>query len=116
MGRHDILMAIKVKTVRAMGENLNECLREAVIQLIGLNCANEHRSSPVFLTNLVGRHFVLYLEQENKDSDIVLIVVKFKSISHALSLCVRVYSRNAITCDWGRPQTPDNSKPGRSTG
>eukprot|EP01038_Epipyxis_sp_PR26KG_P017685 gene17685-24628_t len=109
MRRRDILMAIEVKTVSAMGGNLNECLREAVIQLVGLNCANIQRSPPVLLTNLVGRHFVLYLEQENKDSDIMLKVVKFKSISHALSRCVQIYSRNAITCDWGRSQSPDNS-------
>eukprot|EP01038_Epipyxis_sp_PR26KG_P015961 gene15961-21660_t len=109
MRRRDILMAIEVKTVSDMEANLNECLREAVIQLIGLNCANAHRSPPVFITNLVGGHFVLYLEQVNKDTDIMLKVVKFMSISQALALCVRVYSRNAITCDWGRLQTPDSN-------
>jgi hypothetical protein len=45
-------------------EGINQALREAVLQLVGLDAANEYRSPPLILSNLVSVNYVLYFVRE----------------------------------------------------
>lgn len=96
---------IEVKTAKGMSPNGSKS--EAMVQLIGLNAASDHRSPPVILTNLARTHSVFYLELEEPSP------VKYKiheqhcssfaaAVHFALSICDSAQSQ-----DFSRPPTPD---------
>jgi hypothetical protein len=100
---------IEVKTVDAMEKNVNECLREAVIQLVGLNASNAYRSPSVLLTNLTRRSFVLYLDADD-ERNVALRVLKFSEFHQALFFCNSLCGREPLTANWGKPPTPEGSR------
>jgi len=100
---------IEVKTVEAMKNNINECLREALIQLIGLNVNNTYRSPSVILTNLIRRHFVLLLDLDDEER-IFLRILRFSAFHQALFFCNSLCDREPVTANWGRAPTPEGSR------
>jgi len=64
LGRSHVNFAVEVKTVKGMDAQAdeNQALREAFLQLIGLNVGNCYKSPAVVLTNLNAKHYVLYLK------------------------------------------------------
>ena len=86
-GRTMTRYCIEVKTVEGMGDK-NKCLREAFLQLIGLNAYNPYKSPAVILTNLVKLHYVLYLTLESNEDGVPLKyklnIHLFSAFAHAL--------------------------------
>ena len=64
-GRTTTRYCIEVKTAEEMRRDINECLREAFLQLIGLNAYNPSESPAVVLTDLTKLHYVLFLTKES---------------------------------------------------
>jgi hypothetical protein len=110
--RHQVLMAIEVKTQAAMNLSSTGCEREAVLQLIGLNIANTAHTPPVVLTNLVGTHRVYFLEYQGTADDPAGYVVK-RTTCHCLCCAIHlasdIASRRCISADFARAPTPDVS-------
>ena len=81
---------IEVKTKSALSTvaGVNGCLREAFLQLIGLNACNPYKSPAVILTDLVDSHHVLYLTRQSNTRSVPcqynLSIHKFSKFSHAL--------------------------------
>ena len=72
ISRSEVLYAFEVKTVSAMESvsDLNCCLREALLQLVGLNAYNADTSPAVILTNLNKKHYVLYIDWPQEQPDV----------------------------------------------
>jgi hypothetical protein len=100
---------IEVKTSAAMDKNINECLREALIQLVGLNVNNAYRSPSVLLTNLTRRHFVLHLDADG-EGNVHFKALKFSSFHQALHLCHTLCRRVPLTANWGKAPTPEGTR------
>lgn len=122
MGRADVVVLIPdtdliirqnvcvVVEVKPEGFQVQPGLREAFIQLIGMNVANEHRSCSVILTNLAHTHFVLYLECHNSITQhFKLVVKKYTAFNQALWMAMSLANRPCITKHFGAPPTPESS-------
>ncbi len=108
--KNSVKFAIEVKTVVAMktDDGLKCCLREAFLQLLGLNCQNHCNSPPVLLTDLRNRNYVLYLEFV--ELKYKLRVQSLTSFSLALSfISVNLFARKSQTKDLFRSNTPQIS-------
>lgn len=96
--------------VKPEGFNLKEGLREALLQLIGLNVANETHSPLVLLTNLALSHYVLYLECDNEIKQLFrLVVKKYTAFNQALWKATSLKGRECITKHFGAAATPLSS-------
>ena len=111
VSRVNVRYCIEVKTVKSMTNDgdINRSLREAVLQLIGMNVNNDYASPSVILTNLNGKHFVLYLSMGPDDPHTILKfnlnIRKFSSFHQALFFADQV-PRNYYSRDFGSPATP----------
>jgi hypothetical protein len=108
ISRQTVCVAVEVKPE---GFHVNEGLREAFLQLIGLNVANEIRSSSVILTNLAQTHFVLYLECDQSINPLrfKLVVKKYTAFNQALWMAMSLKNRPCITKHFGAAPTPESS-------
>ena len=111
-GREHVLFVLEVKTIDGFSDD-SLCLREAALQLIGLNVANIYVSPPVVLTNLNGKHYVLYIDRGADHETCLKFTMKihkFTLLAEALHY-VREYliPRSCVTKDFGRGLTPDTS-------
>jgi hypothetical protein len=100
ISRQTVCVAVEVKPE---GFHVRDGLREAFLQLIGLNVANEIRSSSVILTNLAQTHFVLYLECVESISPLrfKLVVKKYTAFNQALWMAMSLKNRPCITKHFG---------------
>ena len=68
--RHNnmVKFAIELKTVKGYRQqSTTGCMREAQLQLVGLNAFNTHSSPPVLLSNLAKTHQeVVYLDKDEE--------------------------------------------------
>jgi hypothetical protein len=109
--KFQVRVAIEIKTVNQMNKT-DACLREAAVQLVGLNTENIERTPPVLLTNLCGRHFVLYLSMlPNPDVHLVfkIHIIQFDTFEQALEFSLRRGDLPPITSYFGRKPTPPAS-------
>lgn len=108
VSRMSVLVAIEVKI---SGFNEDEGLREAFLQLIGLNTANAHRSPVVILTNLANIHYVIFLEAIGfPNIKYTLRIEGFSQFSLALSRALELSQRECFTKHFGGPPTPQASQ------
>ena len=107
ISRQTVCVAVEVKPE---GFNVREGLREAFLQLIGLNVANEIRSSSVILTNLAQTHFVLYLECVDPIKlRFKLVVKKYTAFNQALWMAMSLKDLPCRTKHFGAAPTPHSS-------
>lgn len=105
--RMNTIIAIEVKPV---GFNEEVSLREAFLQLIGLNVANPVRSPPVILTNLAGIHYVLKLQiVDGERLQYDLLLKKFSSFNQALQFSYSFKEEGSITKHFGAAPTPERN-------
>jgi hypothetical protein len=99
LNRKSAKFAIEVKTVEGMKDD-NICLREAFLQLVGLNADNSRSSPSVILTSLVKKHYVLFFESKTVNDRIKydLKIYKFKVFEQALGYAkTHLYDRGSVT-------------------
>lgn len=105
--RQTTSIAIEIKPD---GFNVKEALREAFLQLIGLNVANEIRSPCVILTNLAHTHYVLYLVCVDPIKlRFELVLKQYKAFNQALWMAVSLTDRECVTKHFGAAPTPQSS-------
>jgi len=107
------LYAFEVKTVSAMESvsDLNCCLREALLQMVGLNAYNTDTSPAVILTNLSGKHYVLYIDwphEQPADEEVnyILQIVHAKTLHGAIDFAENLATRKCGTRDFARGCSP----------
>jgi hypothetical protein len=85
-------------------------LREAFYQLLGGNIANSYHSPPVFLTNLQGGYFVMFITLENNQNEVSryhLNIFNFLSFDDAVNyLESSTHIMSSCTYDFLRKPTP----------
>jgi hypothetical protein len=108
ISRQTTVTAIEVKPI---GFHVSEGLREAALQLIGLNVDNDTISASVLLTNLAKTHFVLYLEAVDVSKQKFKLVVKqYSAFCDAIAMVDTLKDRPCITKHFGSPPTPESSE------
>jgi len=96
--------------VKPDGFNVKEALREAFLQLIGLNVANEIRSPCVLLTNLAQTHYVMYLVCVDPYKLRYKLELRYyKSFNQALWMAASLTDRECVTKHFGAAPTPQSS-------
>ena len=113
--RTNCICCVEVKRKQDMKtpSDVNKCLREAVLQLIGLNVANVYTSPSVILTDLNNSHYVLFISI-NPDPEIrlafALNVFKFELLGECLSYLQEfLIHRSCVTHEFGSPLSPVQS-------
>ncbi len=113
LGRSNNRYFIEIK--RGEGFVEEDSLREAVLQLIGGNASNSFHSPPVLLTNLVKKHYVLYISlvgDPTVDLEFKLNVVRMPSFGVALAFVEeRTAVMKSVTLHFCRKPTPPSSPP-----
>ena len=116
ISRGECLLCIEVKRVKDMEGDaaVNKALREGVLQLIGLNAGNPYKSPPVIVTNLSGKHYVLFISKRNDEDKVKfdLNVQRFTSWSQALFRAQHLTTRGCLTQLFGSAPTPPHSSDG----
>jgi hypothetical protein len=113
--RHHCEYCIEIKTVDEMSQDalVLSSLREACLQLIGLNVDNPYKSPAVVLTNLVGKNYVLYLTiGDNPEESLCynLHVHRFDKFINAIWwVGGNLVGRASCTSDLGRAPSLRNS-------
>jgi len=112
-----VKFAIEVKTINGMRAVADErqSLREAFLQLIGLNIGNDNKSPAVILTNLNSKHYVLYLEPWGDPElrlNIRLKILKFSKFEEVLHFANELSNRVSFTGRFGTDLTPGVSEAG----
>jgi hypothetical protein len=123
ISRSQVQYAIEIKTVEMMATRayLNCSLREAMLQLVGLNAENSFTSPAVLLTNYSGKHYVLYIDwpktaPEDSDADVrfSLEIRHFKNLNEAIDFAENLTLREPGTREFLRRCTPTQSKDSES--
>lgn len=114
IGRTHIKYCVEIKTVNSMSTDsgTNSSLREAVLQLVGLNVYNDRTSPSVVVTNLNKKHYVLFITKGDKPLiklEYFLNIYRVKTLSLALAFANYLSSREPITIDFCRRPSPFNS-------
>lgn len=112
--RNDVEVAAEIKTVESMSteSKLDESLREACLQLIGLCAANSKKSPPVVLSNLNKKNYVLTLSRkENPEVELRynLHIWKYDNVNSAIRCATMCAMRPCFTHDFGRCPTRSSS-------
>ena len=107
--RNMVKFAIEVKTVVDFSRSTSGCMREAQLQLIGLNAFNTNNSPPVVLTNLAERHQVVYLDRD-QECWFLIKVQHCDSFAAAVHFANSKASRSCISHHFSRPTTPELSE------
>ncbi len=83
ISRTNVLYAFEIKRVQDMDQpaQVSKCLREVVLQVIGLNAYNSKTSPPVILTNLNGKHYVAYVAFTEVEEDLGLFELEGKTVN-----------------------------------
>jgi hypothetical protein len=110
LSRGDMKFAIEIKTVVNMDTDAktNQALREAFLQLVGLNVRNDYKSPAVVLTNMNQKHYILYLDIYG-DPDafrFALKIHKSSKLNRILHLANQIGSRPSFTGRLGKELTP----------
>ena len=90
--------------VKVKGFELNMALKEAYLQLVGLNVSNDNTSPPVILTDLQEEHYVLRLELLDPAAlKFRLCILKSPSLVMCIQRCRALASRTCFTTTFGSP-------------
>jgi hypothetical protein len=116
-GKSHVKFAIEVKPDDAMTFHAdeNQALREAFLQLIGLNVNNCYKSPAVILTNLNSKHYVLYLTlRGDPDTSLAynLNIHKSSKLNEIIDFSNELSNRVSITSKLGTNLTPPSSERG----
>ncbi len=87
----------------------NKALREGVLQLIGLNVQNVYVSPPVIVTNLNGKHFLLFISKEDKGEHSIsfrLNIRRYTSFAQVVFHAQLHSDGPCVTQLFGSPPTP----------
>lgn len=109
-----VRVAVEVKTVKGL-KLTDGALREAAIQLVGLNAQNCEVTPVVLLTNFARKHYVLYLtmgDDPERDLKFELHIVQFKTFESALEFAEDQSLHEPISVHFGRKPTPPASVAG----
>ncbi len=109
VARFMVDFAVEVKTVSAMAASKTGCMREVMLQLLGLNQHNLRKSPPVILTNLAKTHVVFFLDMQTDDPPKFAILQQpcssFASAVHFVRNVV--LPRAPCSEHFARPKTPN---------
>ncbi len=103
---------IELKTPHDFKEE--SALREAVLQLIGVNAGNYHHSPCVILSNLASKHYVLYIDLKGDPKIRLcfeLVVRRMETFDQAINLCEELSSRESVTMHFCRSSSAPPSPP-----
>jgi len=103
--RHMVKFVVEIKTVNGYRQSQTGCMREAQLQLIGLNAFNTNNSPPVVLSNLATTHQVLYLAKD-EHWNYSIQVVNCSSFAAAIHFADTLSERECISQHFSRPSTP----------
>lgn len=106
--RNMIKFVVEIKTVHGYQQSQTGCMREAQLQVIGLNAFNTNCSPPVVLSNLANTHKVVYLDVDNEWS-YEIKVQDCNSFAAAIHFADALSNRKCISQHFCRPTTPDSS-------
>jgi CRISPR/Cas system-associated exonuclease Cas4 (RecB family) len=108
--RGKIKFAIEIKTVVNMHTDAktNQALREAFLQLVGLNVRNDYKSPAVVLTNMNEKHYILYLDIRGdlEAFRFDLKIHKSNELHKVIQLANQIGSRSSFTGRLGKELTP----------
>ena len=104
--RHNVKFVVEIKTVTGYRQSQTGCMREAQLQLIGLNAFNTNNSPPVVLSNLARVHQVLYLDTD-EDWNYSIRVRHCSSFAAAIHFANTRSERACISYHFSRPKSPD---------
>ena len=107
--RNMIKFVIEIKTVAGYKQSTTGCMREAQLQLIGLNAFNTNCSPPVVLSNLARTHQVVYLTVDD-DWKYSIKIEECSSFAAAIHFATQIGERDCISHHFARPTTPDSSE------
>ena len=112
--RANCAFCIEIKRVGDMSSAgaVNRCLREGILQLIGLNVANTNTSPSVLVTNLNGRHYVLYISKNPDPGRLqyTLNLLQFSTFGRSVDyIRDKLMLRQCVTHDFGSPLSPEGS-------
>ena len=111
MSNH-VKYALEIKTVSAMqrAAGVTMCLKEGILNLIGLNVDNSFASPPVIVTDLIKKNYVLYVETKAQNPlEYEVQQILFTNFRDAVSHVENVllnrerHIRDCCTRDFGRP-------------
>jgi len=106
--RNMIKFVVEIKTVYGYQQSQTGCMREAQLQVIGLNAFNTHSSPPVVLSNLAKTHKVVYLDVDS-EWRYEIKVQDCNSFAAAIHFADTLSNRKCISQHFSRPTTPDSS-------
>ena len=106
--RHMVKFAIELKTKEGYNKSTTGCVREAQLQLIGLNAFNTHSSPPVLLSNLAKIHQVFYLAKD-EDWNYEIAVQNCATFAAAVHFANQKSEEGGISQHFARPNTPQSS-------
>jgi hypothetical protein len=116
LSKSSTVFGVEIKSTADMDDEKgrNKALREAFLQLVGLNAANEYHSPPVILSNLVRMHYVLYFERVDSSSSgntyYKLKIAKAKTFGGAVRfVSANLMYRASVTQDLCREPTPGST-------
>lgn len=94
-----VKFVVEIKTVNGYRQSQSGCIREAQLQLIGLNAFNTNNSPPVVLSNLAKTHQVLW--------NYSIRVVNCSSFAAAIHYANTLSKRQCMSQHFSRPSSPD---------
>ena len=106
-----VKVAVEIKTIKGL-KFVDGALREAAIQLIGLNAQNCESTPVVLLTNFMRKHFVLYLtmgDDPERNLKYELHIVQLQTFESALEFADDQSIKEPISLNFGRKPTPPAS-------
>jgi hypothetical protein len=109
-----VRVAVEIKTIKGL-KQVDGALREAAIQLVGLNTQNCEVTPVVLLTNFAKKNFVLYLTRGSdpeRNLKFNLHIVLFKTFESALEFAEDQSVCEFISLHFGRKPTPPASVAG----
>jgi len=109
---------VKLQSVMEQESRKNGGTREAIAQLLALNCANQHSAPPVILTNLVKTHIVFNLKQTSEPREPVtyeLVQTKCNDLDQALAVAEEAHRTTRPHAHFGRGPSPKGDSVGSSS-
>lgn len=109
--RSKLKFAMEIKTVEAMSSaaGVNQALREAFLQLVGVNVQNAYKSPAVVLTNMNQKHFVLYLVRSENRAKFELKIHSSSDFHEIIHFANELSKRRCITGNLGSVLIPPSS-------
>lgn len=109
-----VKILIEVKTETNMKKSKQSCWAEGVMQLVGATASHPHRSPPVIVTNLVGTHYVLYLQQ-TKDG-MRIVDQQCASFPAAVRFALKRADHDSVASTFPLPQVITHTNDGGDSG